>query len=399
MLPCFNLPRDNISCANCALFRRKETHLKRVAKTKLKGSVVFNKLRASWNYLWCEAGKRRSVKLGSLTDLPTKEDALAEAERRLRQKRTVITLSHLVESYRGDEKMPSRASTKRVYEFWLTNYILPQWADRPITDVQARPVELWLRRLTIAPKSKAHIRSLLQILWDYAMWLEEVPTKRNPMSLVAIKGVTKRVRQPRSLSVHEFQLFVNQFDDNLRFRVLVLVAVSFGLRISEALGLKWQDVDWLRKRVHIERGVVRQIVDDVKSSHSAKAMVAADELLNLLKLWRQATEFSAEADWIFASPWKIGRQPIGYTFVWETLNAAAVKAGIGHLSSHTFRHTYRTWLDSVGTPVGVQQKLMRHADIRTTMNIYGDAVSEDMVEAHEKVVRLAMNAGTESGQN
>jgi hypothetical protein len=41
-------------------------------------------------------------------------------------------------------------------------------------------------------------------------------------------------------------------------------------------------------------------------------------------------------------------------------------------------------LDSVGTPIGVQQKLMRHADIKTTMNIYGDAFTSDMQTAHEK---------------
>jgi integrase len=67
---------------------------------------------------------------------------------------------------------------------------------------------------------------------------------------------------------------------------------------------------------------------------------------------------------------------------------------LGHLRSHAFRHTYRTWLDSVGTPVGVQQRLMRHADIRTTMNIYGDAVTRDMREAHGEIVGLALN-GTE----
>jgi len=44
-----------------------------------------------------------------------------------------------------------------------------------------------------------------------------------------------------------------------------------------------------------------------------------------------------------------------------------------------------------GTAVGVQQKLMRHADIRTTMNIYGDAVTSDMTEAHGKIVSLALN--------
>ena len=44
------------------------------------------------------------------------------------------------------------------------------------------------------------------------------------------------------------------------------------------------------------------------------------------------------------------------------------------------------WLDAVGTPIAVQQKLMRHADIRTTMNIYGDVVTDQMREAHSKVV-------------
>ena len=47
----------------------------------------------------------------------------------------------------------------------------------------------------------------------------------------------------------------------------------------------------------------------------------------------------------------------------------------GRIGWHTFQHTYRSWLDATGAPLGVQQKLMRHADIRTTMNVYGDAAS------------------------
>ena len=74
---------------------------------------------------------------------------------------------------------------------------------------------------------------------------------------------------------------------------------------------------------------------------------------------------------------------------------AAKAAGIGALGTHSLRHTFCTWLDSVGTPIGVQQRLMRHADIRTTMNVYGDAVSADMAEAHSKIVGLAFN-GTET---
>ena len=72
------------------------------------------------------------------------------------------------------------------------------------------------------------------------------------------------------------------------------------------------------------------------------------------------------------------------------VSKAAQAAGIDGFGTHCLRHTYRTWLDSVGTPVGVQQKLMRHADIRTTMNVYGDAVTADMAEAHGKVVGLPL---------
>jgi len=107
-----------------------------------------------------------------------------------------------------------------------------------------------------------------------------------------------------------------------------------------------------------------------------------------LKVWKQSTEFPEDSDWIFASPVKIGRLPYSYTGVW--LDRAGEAAGLGHMGTHTFRHSYRMWIDAIGTPVGVQQKLMRHSDIRTTMNIYGDAATEDMREAHGKIVRLAL---------
>jgi integrase len=70
---------------------------------------------------------------------------------------------------------------------------------------------------------------------------------------------------------------------------------------------------------------------------------------------------------------------------------AGAKAGIGGLGTHSLRHTYRSWLDAVGTPLAMQQKLMRHADIRTTMNIYGDIVTDEMAVASGRVTRLALH--------
>ena len=77
--------------------------------------------------------------------------------------------------------------------------------------------------------------------------------------------------------------------------------------------------------------------------------------------------------------------------VWRVYQKVGAKAGIGGLGTHCLRHTYRSWLDAVGTPIAVQQKLMRHADIRTTLNVYGDIVTDEMAVASGKVTRLALN--------
>ena len=69
---------------------------------------------------------------------------------------------------------------------------------------------------------------------------------------------------------------------------------------------------------------------------------------------------------------------------------AGRKLELGDIGWHTFRHTYRSWLDLVGTTIGVQQKLMRHAQIATTMNVYGNARMESKREANSKVVQMAL---------
>jgi integrase len=115
------------------------------------------------------------------------------------------------------------------------------------------------------------------------------------------------------------------------------------------------------------------------------------DFLTVFKAWKQTTQFSSEDDWMFASPVQLGRLPISYPWVWKSFQQAAVRAGIPKFGTHSLRHSYRSWLDAVGTPIAVQQKLMRHADIRTTMNVYGNIVTDEMEQAQSKIVRLALN--------
>jgi integrase len=364
------------------------------------GSVVRDKRDKVWRFYFWENGKRKSKLLGRFS---TKAAAWKSAKplrdaletKTQTQRSTVPTVSTLVEQYRT-EKMPTRHDTRGGYESWLRVYILPKWGGSPITDLQARPVEKWLGALTLAPKSKVHVRGILSGIWKYAMWRQDIPMQVNPISLVTVKGASKRQRQPRSLTVEQFRSLLSYLKEP--FSTLALMCVCFGLRISEALALKWADVNWLDGTLRVERGIVQQVVDDVKTDDSRKTLTISDDLLTVLKGWKQSTQFSGPEDWVFASPFQLGRLPWSYTGVKENLQQAADAASLGHLRSHSFRHTYRTWLDSVGTPVGVQQRLMRHADIRTTMNIYGDAVTPDMREAHGKIVGLALNGtGSDTG--
>src|SRR5260370_17442856 len=115
-------------------------------------------------------------------------------------------------------------------------------------------------------------------------------------------------------------------------------------------------------------------------------------MMDVLKARKQATQFSGADDWMFASPVQLGRLPFSYTGVLHVFQKAAQRAGIGVIGTHTMRHTYRSWLDAVGTTVAVQQKLMRHSDVRTTMNTYGAAVTDEMAQAGAKVPRLPLNA-------
>jgi integrase len=353
------------------------------------GSVCLDTRSKKWSFYWWENGQRRSKTIGSMSQFPTKASAWRAVSQT--EKPAGPTVQYLCEAYRL-EKMPRRASTRRGYELWLTNYIIPRWGNTPITAISARPIELWLQSLDIAPKSRAHVRGMLRILWEYTMWAGHVPVQRNPMELVSIPGASQRQKVPRSLTTEEFQKLLTAFDNNLRWRTLFLLAISFGLRISEVLGLKWKDVDWLGKTVSINRGVVKAIVDDVKSRHSARKMACADELLDILKAWKQATQFADAEDWIFASTVKLGRMPLGYTSVWNMLATTCKRLGIAHVSSHCFRHTYRSWLDALGSPIGLQQRMMRHSSITTTAN-YGDTVASDLRQAHEKVVQRALQHG------
>jgi len=288
------------------------------------------------------------------------------------------TMKALVARYQAERFRVSQ-DTAQMYRSWLRNHILPKWGDQLLSAIQPQPVELWLRGLALAPKSKTHVRSIMHSLFEFAMFAGVLELGRNPISLVRSIGATQKVRQARNLTVEQFQALLKELPEP--FDTLALCCATMGLRISEALGLRWGDVDWLGSQINVERAIVAQHVDATKTRGSKKTIGISRELLERLRLWKQSSQFAGETDWVFASPMKIGRLPYSYAGVRQTLQRAADAAGIGKLTTHAFRHSFRTWLNQTGAPIATQQRLMRHSSLAMTMDTYGTTFDSGLTAA------------------
>jgi integrase len=131
-------------------------------------------------------------------------------------------------------------------------------------------------------------------------------------------------------------------------------------------------VDWFNGARLVQRGIVIGRVDETKTEGSRRELTLAPEILAILKTWKTSTQFGTADDWIFASPSRLGRLPWSYPRdVQEHSRCGCGRASLETFGTHTLRHSYRSWLDALGTTITVQQKLMHHADIRATMNVYG----------------------------
>jgi len=325
--------------------------------------------------------------VGSVGRYPTRADALPEVEPfrlRLNVESRLggpVTINALVARYK-EQELPERHSTQRSYLAVLNRWIGPRWGEYVLDEVKTVAVEQWLRTLQLAPKSKTHIRSLMHLLYQHARRWEM--TEKNPIELV--RQSSRRLRIPRVLTAEEIRSLLAQLSEP--WHTMVLVAACLGLRVSEIIGLQWGDFDWEGQTVLVQRAVVQTRVGDTKTETSSRPLPLDPVLAGHLKELHQRSFYKASGDWVFAND--AGRPRWQETILTRQLKPAAVRAGIGKIGWHTFRHTYSTMLRSAGTDIKVQQELLRHANVQTTMNIYTQAVSDQKRAANSKVVEMVL---------
>ena len=358
-----------------------------------------------WVYRWREYlpnGKmqRRGEMIGTIEEYPTKADAQKASEHmRLtansdNPRARTLTFGALLDRY-AKEEMPERHSTNLAYRSYIETHIRPKWADLPLSKLVANgapfTVEEWLKSLDLAPKTKGNIRNVMAVVFNCAMRWGLIDRGTNPLSLVRVKGISRRQVEPRILAASEIQSLIAALPMD-PYRTMVVMALSTGLRCSELFALKWLDVDWEKLTLLVRRAIVDGVVGDVKTKYSQSGLPLDPVLAEILFTWKRTSDFGEEADWVFASPQKAGELPLRSTAVLANhIKPAAITAGLGRrVGWHTFRHTYSSMLRQLGVDLKVQQELLRHADVRTTMNVYTQAVSEQKRAAHSSVVRMVL---------
>jgi integrase len=244
----------------------------------------------------------------------------------------------------------------------------------------------------VVKSSCAKIRGFLSVLFNHACRHELFD--RNPIRLV--RQGAKRRTTPSVLTPAEIKALIGGLA--LRERTLVLVAASTGLRQSELVGLKWGDIISAQGTMSVTRSVVYGVVGLCKTESSQKPGPVHATVLEALAKWREGSRFTKCDDSVFASRRHRGRKPIwGQAILRKYIRPVAQRLGIEkRFGWHTFRHTYSTLLRSVGTEFKAMQELLRHSSLRSTLDVYTQAISPAKHAAQAAVLALVFASETKS---
>jgi integrase len=166
---------------------------------------------------------------------------------------------------------------------------------------------------------------------------------------------------------------------------MVLVCGCLGLRVSEALALRWADINWEAATLGIAQVYTHsQLQDSPKTDASESELPIFPALLSALREWQGRQK--QKDSYVFASP-RTGRPYSADTIRTRYLGPAALNVGIKGFGWHSIRHSYKSWMAAAKINPAHMKDLMRHSDIATTMDVYGHTLTPELRESNSLVAR------------
>jgi integrase len=164
--------------------------------------------------------------------------------------------------------------------------------------------------------------------------------------------------------------------------------------------LQWQDVSFEESQIQVRRTWTCGQIGKPKSKASHAPVPLHPLLAEFLQAWKIQTPYSLPSDWVFASFRCKGKQPrVANMLVEDHLRPAAVEAGVlvkddpRRFGFHNLRHSLASFLVRTKTDIKTVQSLLRHSDVKTTLQLYAHSVSEDRLAAQGQVLTAILESG------
>ena len=244
----------------------------------------------------------------------------------------------------------------------------------------------------IGGQSNTSIRKIISILrrvFDYAVLYGDI--KVNPAMQVPLpKTTNKKDERQVFLTSEDAQKMLDAFQ-NEEIGPIVYVTLYYGLRKSEALGLRWQAVDFDANTISINHTVVGNghiVRKDTTKTYTSRRTyeLLPDVKALLLKLKDQQDDYKRRLgssyhmnDYIFKNPNGVPYRPDSLT---RSFKRALARHGLPQMRYHDLRHSTASILVDKGWDINDIKEWLGHADISTTANIYAHI-------SHRKKVSLA----------
>lgn len=199
----------------------------------------------------------------------------------------------------------------------------------------------------------------------------------NPCQFVVFPSIQRR--EPSFYSAEQIEILLNRIkNDNLY--LLIKMAVTYGLRRSEILGLQWNSINFENNTIQISHTVVKINTtvrkDKTKNASSYRSFPLTQELKELLikekekqdKLCKEFKSAYIKTPYIFV--WDDGK-PFSTEYVSQHFNRLLKWNNMPHIRFHDLRHSCASFLLSQGFTLKDVQEWLGHSDITLTANIYG----------------------------